>query len=205
MSTGTTETTSSTSLLPTSAPRRWLRSAPLRGTVIAAVAAAGWGWGAWEHFVVNPRAQDIARITYTLDLVDRFDDAEAHKAYVQLASDMKPWWDSIEDLQRRIQAAPGDDIRDQLIAERDASLLVFVRDHDLEPRIDLLIGSFDEFTRCLNAKVCDQDVLDKAIGIDVRRIYRTYRPYILAKRTSGRPADHDFGRDLEDLFFRFVG
>ena len=200
---------------PTSEPRSpaatvvlsGLRLGPpwLRIGVVAAVALGGWGWGAWEHFVAVPRVHDVARITYTLDLVDRFDDTEAHRAYVELASDMKPWWDSIEDLQRRIQAASDDDSRDVLIAQRDASLLAFINDNGLAARVDLLVGSFDEFTRCLNAKVCDQDVLDKAIGIDVRRIYRTYRPYILSRRNDGKPEDRDYGRDLEDLFFRFVG
>jgi hypothetical protein len=174
----------------------------LRIGAIAAVALAGWGWGAWEHFVAAPRTQNITRITYTLDLIDRFDDTEAHKAYVQLATDMKPWWDQIEDLQRRIQSTPGDDIREALIAERDASLLAFIESHDLGPKIDLLIGAFDEFVRCLDTTVCDQDVLDKAIGIDVKRIYRTYRPYILARRARGETA---YAKDLEDLFFRFLG
>jgi len=176
----------------------------LRLAGIVVVAAGGWAWGAWEHFVVAPRTQDIARITYTLDLVDRFDDTEAHKAYVQLAADMKPWWDQIEDLQRRIQTANADDAREALIAERDASLLAFVRDRGLAPKIDLLVHSFDEFIRCLDTRVCDQEVLDKAIGIDVKRIYRTFRPYILMKRAAGG-TDAGYGRELEDLFFRLLG
>jgi hypothetical protein len=171
-------------------------------TVIAVVALGGWAWGAWEHFVAAPRTQNIVRITYTLDLIDRFDDTDAHKAYVQLASDMKPWWDRIEDLQRLIQATPGDEAREALIAERDASLLAFIKDQNLGPKIDLLTGAFDEFIRCLDTAVCDLDVLDKAIGIDVKRIYRTYRPYILMKRAGG---DAGYAKDLEDLFFRFLG
>lgn len=170
---------------------------------IAGVSLGGWAWGAWEHFVAAPHSRDVARITYTLELIDRFDDTEAHRAYVQLASDMKPWWDQIEDLQRRIQAAAGDDAREALIAERDASLLAFIRDQGLGPRIDLLIAAFDEFMRCLDTGVCDQDVIDKAIGIDVKRIYRTFRPYILMRRTTG--GDAGYGKDLEDLFFRFLG
>jgi hypothetical protein len=177
--------------------RTWFATA-----VIAVFALGGWVWGAWEHFVAAPRTQNIVRITYTLDLIDRFDDTEAHKAYVQLASDMKPWWDRIEDLQRRIQATPGDDAREALIAERDASLLAFIKEQNLGPKIDLLTGAFDEFVRCLDTAVCDLDVLDKAIGIDVKRIYRTYRPYILMRRASG---DAGYAKELEDLFFRFLG
>lgn len=173
--------------------------------LVAAVALGGWGWGAWEHFVMRPRIEDITRITFTLGLVDRFDDTDAHRAYVQLASDMKPWWDQIDELQRRIQAATSDEAREPLIAERDASLITFIRDHGLTAKTDLLIRSFDEFTRCLNTGVCDPDVLDKAISIDVKRIYRTFRPYMLMKRGDGKVEDKDFGKELEDLFFRFVG
>ncbi|MDK9697538.1 MAG: hypothetical protein OEL76_14225 [Siculibacillus sp.] len=171
---------------------------------IVAVSLGGWTWGAWEHFVAAPLTRDVVRITYTLDLIDRFDDTEGHRAYVQLASDMKPWWDQIEDLQRRIQAAPGDDAREALIAERDASLVAFIRDKGLAPRIDLLIGAFDDFVRCLDTSVCDQDVIDKAIGIDVKRIYRTFRPYLLARRAAGGEAAN-YGKNLEDLFFRLLG
>ena len=169
-----------------------------------AVAFGGWGWGTWEHFVVGPRVQDVARVTYSLDLIDRFDDTEAHRAYVQLAADMKPWWDSIEDLQRRMQTATADETRDALIAERDASLLAFIRDQGLAHKIDVLVRAFDAVTRCLDAGVCDIDVLDKAIGIDVKRIYRTFRPYILMKRNGGG-GDAAYGKELEDLFFRFLG
>jgi hypothetical protein len=176
----------------------------LRIGAVALVAAGGWVWGAWEHFVAAPRTRDVARITYTLDLIDRFDDTEGHKAYIQLATDMKPWWDQIEDLQRRIQAASGDEAREVLIAERDVSLLTFIKERDLAPRIDLLMHAFDEFGRCLDTAVCDQEVLDKAIGIDVKRLYRTFRPYILMRRANGG-GDATYGKDLEDLFFRFLG
>ena len=175
-----------------------------RSGAIALFALGGWAWGAWEHFVESPRTHDVARITYTLDLIDRFDDTEAHRTYVQLASDMKPWWDRIDDLQRRIQAAANDEARELLIAERDASLLAFITERDLAPKIDLLIGAFDEFVRCLDTGICDQEVLDKAIGIDVKRIYRTFRPYILMRRNAGG-ADATYGKELEDLFFRLLG
>lgn len=175
-----------------------------RTALVVGLGLGGWAWGAYEHFVVSPRGQDVARITYALDLVDKFDDTPAHRAYVELAFDMKPWWDSIEDLQRQIQAATADDARDALIARRDASLLAFIHEHGLEKKIDLLIGSFDTFVRCLDTNVCDPDVLDKAIGIDVKRIYRTYRPYILARRAAGGESA-TYGKDLEDLFFRFIG
>lgn len=169
---------------------------------VIVLASGGWLWGAWEHFVAAPGSRDVARVTLSLDMVDRFADTEAHRVYVQLAADMKPWWESIDDLQRRIQAAPNEEARDALIAERDASLLAYVHDHGLERKLDLLISSFDDFVRCLDTGACDQDILDKSIGIDVRRIYRTFRPYILMKRGGGDPR---FGKDLEDLFFRFLG
>ena len=174
-----------------------------RAGAIVVVSLAGWAWGAWEHFVATPHSRDVARATYSLTLVDRFADGEAHRAYVQLASDMKPWWDRIEDLQRRIQATTADEAREALIAERDASLLGFIDERGLGPKIDRLVRSFDEFLRCLDTEVCDQDVLDKAIGIDVKRIYRTFRPYILAKRNGGN-GDPAFGKELEELFFRFL-
>ncbi|TBW34508.1 hypothetical protein EYW49_18145 [Siculibacillus lacustris] len=177
----------------------------LRIAAVVVVALGGWAWGAWQHFVVLPRSADIARIGTALDLVDRFVDTPAHVAYVQLADDMKPWWDQIDDLQRRIQAEGDDGVRDGLIAERDASLVAFVREHRLGDKIDLLIGSFDEFTRCLDTARCDEDTIARAISIDVKRIYRTYRPYILHRRGDGRPEDRDYGHHLEDLYFRLVG
>lgn len=188
---------------PAAESRRWSASW-LRNALLAGMALAGWAWGAWEHFVAAPRLQDVARVTYSLALVDRFDDTAAHRAYVQLASDMKPWWDEIDDLQRRIQGASSDEVREALIAERDVSLLAFIRGRDLAPRVDVLVHSFDEFLRCIDTGVCDQDVLDKAIGIDVRRIYRTFRPYILSRRNAGGE-DATYGKELEELFFRFLG
>jgi hypothetical protein len=178
--------------------------AVMRWGVIALVALGGWGWAAWEHFVLSPAQQDVALVTYSLALVDRFDDTEAHRTYVQLASDMKPWWDSIDGLQRRIQTAATDEVREALIAERDASLVAFIKERGLGSKIDLLIHAFDEFLRCLDTRVCDQEVLDRAIGIDVKRIYRTFRPYILMRRNGGG-ADAEFGKDLEELFFRLIG
>lgn len=168
------------------------------------IAVGGWSWAAYEHFVRVPAAENNARVAYALDLVDRFDDTAAHKAYIDLATEMKPWWEAIEDLQRRIQNAPNDDMRDALIAERDASLITFVDGHDLAPKIDLLIGSFDMFTRCLVVSVCDETAIERAISIDVKRIWRTFRPWVLHRRTT-LPGDRAYGRDLEDLYFRFVG
>ena len=181
------------------------RPSRLGATAIVVVAVGGWIWGAWEHFVVVPQATNTARVAYALELVDRFDDTPAHLAYVQLASDMKPWWDSIDDLQRRIQAAENDEARDMLISERDASLAAFIQDKKLGDKIDLLINAFDTFTRCIAAEACDAEIVQRAIAIDVKRIWRTYRPYILNRRASERPEDKDFGRPLEELYFRFVG
>jgi len=172
---------------------------------VAIFAVGGWALAGWQYFVALPQAANTARVAYALDLVDRFDDTPAHLAYVQLAADMKPWWDSIEDLQRRIQAAESDDARDALIAERDASLIGFVQEHRLADKVDLLIASFDTFTRCIAAEACDGEIVQKAISIDVKRIYRTFRPYILNRRGDGKAEDKDFGRPLEELYFRFVG
>ena len=183
------------------APRSDLR----RLALLAAVAAAGWGVAAWQYVVVLPRAASTARVSYALELVDQFDDTPAHLAYVQLSSDMKPWWDQIEDLQRKIQSAGDDETRDRLIAERDASLVGFVRDRGLAGKVDLLVASFDTFTRCIAAEACDADIVQKAMAIDVKRIWRTFRPWILDKRANGRAEDKDFGRPLEELYFRFVG
>ena len=183
------------------APRSDLR----RLALLAAVAAAGWGVAAWQYVVVLPRAASTARVSYALELVDQFDDTPAHLAYVQLSSDMKPWWDQIEDLQRKIQSAGDDETRDRLIAERDASLVGFVRDRGLAGKVDLLVASFDTFTRCIAAEACDADIVQKAMAIDVKRIWRTFRPWILDKRGNGRAEDKDFGRPLEELYFRFVG
>jgi len=179
---------------------RWIAAA--RWSALAVVALGGWVWGAWEHFVAAPSNEEVARVTFSLAMVDRFEDTEAHRAYVQLAGDMKPWWEEIDPLQHRIQTATTDEAREALITERDASLLAFIQDRGLTPKVDLLVRSFDEFLRCLDTRVCDRDVLDKAIGIDVKRIYRTFRPYILSRRAAG---DAGYGKELEELFFRFLG
>ena len=171
---------------------------------LVALAAGGWGLAGWQHFVALPRAESTARVAYALDLVDRFDDLPAHRAYVELAADMKPWWTAIEDLQHRIQTATGDDQRDQLIAERDASLVGFVETQKLSGKLELLVASFDMFTRCLTAQVCDEATLERAISIDVKRIWRTFRPWILHRREAGE-ASRGFGRELEMLYLRFVG
>jgi hypothetical protein len=170
---------------------------------VALVATGGWGWGAFEHFVRVPAAQETQRIAYTLDLVDRFYEMPAHDAYMRLSDDLKPWWSTIEPIQREIAAAKDDETRNALIAKRDASLDAFIREKGLAPRIDLLVQSFDQFTRCLGLKICDENILRGAISIDVKRIYRTFRPYILKRREGTLVEDKEFGRDLEDLFFRF--
>lgn len=189
---------------PTSGSR-WRGRPWGRIAVVTLIAVGGWAFAAWEHFVALPHATNTARVAYALDLVDRFDDTPAHLAYVQLAADMKPWWDSIEDLQRRIQASETDEARDILITERDASLITYVQDKQLADKVDLLVGSFDTFTRCIAADACDPDIVQRAIAIDVKRIFRTFRPYILSRRGNGRAEDKDFGRPLEELYFRFVG
>jgi hypothetical protein len=196
---------------PTFAPPRSLeegRDATVSWRRITAAtivfAGVGWGLAGFEHFVAVPRAENTARVAYALDLVDRFDDTPAHRAYVELASDMKPWWDEISDLQHRIQTTRDDTARDALITERDASLVAFVESRGLAAKVDLLVGSFDTFTRCLLAAVCDEGIVEQAISIDVKRIWRTFRPWVLHRRGAGE-ADRAYGRDLEDLYFRFVG
>lgn len=176
---------------------------PRAVAVVALMGAVGWGLAAWEHFVAVPAAANTARVAFALDLVDRFDDTPAHKAYVALAADMKPWWSAIDDLQHRLQAATGDEDRDRLIAERDASLVAFIQDKKIAEKVDLLIGSFDTFTRCLAAAVCDGDIVERSISIDVKRIWRTFRPWVQHRRDVD--GDRAYGRDLEDLYFRFVG
>ncbi|NLH80160.1 MAG: hypothetical protein GX458_04845, partial [Phyllobacteriaceae bacterium] len=48
------------------------------------VAVTGWTAAGYERLVAVPHAADTARVAYALDLVDRFDDTPAHKAYVEL-------------------------------------------------------------------------------------------------------------------------
>lgn len=189
-------------------PRPWGRLWGMPKRVMAVgvvVALSGWAAAAWEHFVVLPRAMNTSKVAYALQLVDQFDDTAGHLAYVQLSSDLKPWWDEIEPLQRRLQEAKDDEARDGLIAERDASLIVFLRDRGLVAKVDLLVSSYDVFNRCLASEACDGETIQRAIAIDVKRIWRTFRPWILEKRASGKAEDKDFGRPLEELYFRFVG
>lgn len=174
------------------------------GVAAGAVAALGWCTAAYLYFVAMPDAIDAHKVAYTLELVERFGDSPAHQVYMKLSDDMKPWWDSIEETQRQIAATTDESAREKLIAKRDETLIAYIRTHYLANQIDLLINSFSRFNRCLALNACDQDTLKKAISIDVKRIYRTFRPYIESVRASGRAGTDDFGRDLEDLYFRFV-
>ncbi|MDR3493712.1 MAG: hypothetical protein P4L82_03830 [Ancalomicrobiaceae bacterium] len=166
---------------------------------------SGWATAGYLYFVSLPDAASMQKVAYALDLVDRFGDSPAHQAYMRLGDEMKPWWDGIDELQRQIAATGGEDARATLIAKRDATLLKFIHDQHLDGDIDLLVASFDQFERCLQVGACDEDTLRRSISVDIKRIYRTFRPYIQSVRESGKPGDEDFGRDLEDLFFRFVG
>jgi hypothetical protein len=169
------------------------------------VALGGWGTAGYLYFVALPDVATAHKVAYALELVDRFGDSPAHQVYMQLADDMKPWWDQIDEMQRKIATATDDDVREKLIAQRDETLVTFIHEHYLSNRIDMLITSFGQFNRCLDIGACDEDALRKSISIDVKRIYRTFRPYIEAVRASNEPGREYFGRDLEDLFFRFVG
>jgi len=168
-----------------------------------AAAIGGWGTAGYVYFVAMPEVAGAHKVAYALDLVDRFGESPAHQIYMQLGDDMKPWWDQIDETQRQIAAATDDAAREKLIAARDETLIGFIRGHGLSHQIDQLISAFGTFNRCLAIAACDEDALRKSISIDVKRIYRTFRPYIEQIRTE--PGRDDFGRDLEDLFFRFVG
>jgi hypothetical protein len=172
----------------------------------ALFAGAGWGWAAWERFVEVPQAIAGQRIATALDMVDKFADGEAQRAYVKLSEDLRPWWSMIQDQQRRILAAKDDGERDSLITHRDEMLLAFIREHDLGAAIELLVNAFDQFDRCLGVEACDEEIVRKSIAIDVKRIYRTFKPYIQARRDSGAAGerDKDFGKGLENLFFRYL-
>jgi hypothetical protein len=169
---------------------------------LAVVAALGWGLAAYSYFVTLPAAQLNARAAATLDLVDRFYASPAEKAYVRLGDALKPWWEAIEETQRKILAARSEEEKLPLIQRRDEQLVAFIREHNLTGDVDLIVRAFEQFTRCLQADVCDEEILRGTIGIDVRRLYRTFKPWIQAQRDAG---DRDYGRPLEDLFFRFIG
>lgn len=189
--------------------------APRKGAVVVlrpavfagllAFAVSGWGWGAYERFVLLPGANAGQKISTALELIERFSDSDAQRAYVKLSDDLKPWWAMIQDQQRAIMAAKSDGERETLITRRDELLLAFVKDHGLGPAIDQLVDAFDPFDRCLAVDACDEDTIRKSISIDVKRLYRTFKPYIQAKRETITPADRDFGKGLENLFFRFLG
>jgi hypothetical protein len=174
--------------------------AVLGGLVL--VAAIGWGLAVYVHFVQLPKARLHARAATTLELVDRFYDSPAEKAYARLGDTLKPWWDAIEETQRKILAAKSDEEKLPLIQKRDEQLVAFIKERGLSGDVDLIVTSFDQFTRCLRADACDEEILRGTIGIDVRRLYRTFKPWIQAQRDAG---DREYGRPLEDLFFRFVG
>ena len=150
-------------------------------------AVSGWGAAGYLYFITIPNVADAHKVADTLDMVDRFGSSPAHDVYMQLGDDMKPWWDQIDEIQRQIAAATDDNVREKLIAQRDQTLITFIHDHALSNRIDLLINSFSQFDRCLNVDACDEEALRKSISIDVKRIYRTFRPYIESVRTSGVP------------------
>ncbi|MEJ1157881.1 DUF4760 domain-containing protein [Prosthecomicrobium sp. N25] len=169
-------------------------------------ATAGWGWAAYERFVEVPHAAARQRVATSLDLLDKWADGEAQRAYVKLSEELKPWWTMIQDQQRRIMAARSDQERDALIASRDDLLLAFIREHDLAASVELLVDAFDQFDRCITLDACDEEIIRKSIAIDVKRIYRTFKPFIQARRDTDNTGerDKDFGKGLEDLFFRFL-
>lgn len=191
--------------LPGAAEPRAARQVTVHAGFAAGVglfAVLGWGLAAYVHFVELPEARLHARAATTLELVDRFYASQAEKAYARLGEALKPWWEAIEETQRKILSARGDDERLPLIQKRDEQLVGFIREHKLAGDVDMIVTSFEQFTRCLQADACDEEILRGTIGIDVRRLYRTFKPWIQAQRDAG---DRDYGRPLEDLFFRFIG
>lgn len=182
-----------------------LRPVTFCGLVL--IGALGWCWGAYERFVQLPGVNAGQRISTSLQLIDKFAESEAQRSYVKLSEDLKPWWTMIQEEQRRIMAATSDTERETLIARRDELLIAYVRDHELGPSIDLLVDAFDPFERCLTVGACDDETIRKSISIDVKRLYRTFKPYIMAKREAPNldARDRDFGKGLENLFFRFLG
>ena len=194
------------STAPTAPRRRAVKLHPATVFGIGVFALAGWGVAIWERFVELPQASNAQRVSVALDMVDRFSDGDAQRAYVKLSDDLKPWWDMIQDQQRKIMAATVESEREALIASRDELLLAFIRDHNLAAPIDQLVDSFEPFDRCLTVHACDEDVIRRSIAIDVKRLYRTFKPYIQAKRDAPKPEerDKDFGKGLESLFFRFL-
>jgi hypothetical protein len=171
-------------------------------TGLAALAVVGWGLAGYVYFVELPKARIHTRTAMTLEMVDRFYDSPAEKAYERLGEALKPWFAAIEDMQRKIMAARSDDEKLPLIQKRDQMLIEFIREHGLSGDVDQIVASFDQFTRCISADLCDSDVLRGTIGPDVRRLYRTFKPWIQSRRDGG---EGDYGRPLEDLFFRFIG
>jgi hypothetical protein len=190
---------------PSPAARGW-RIAVHPGLLAALVlfGIGGWSWGAYERFIEVPAAAALQKVSTTLDLVDRFSDSEAQRAYTRLSDELKAWFDTIEEQQRAIVAAENDAAREPLIAKRDLSLLQFIENRNLAGDIDTLLDGFDGFERCLAANACDEGVLRKSISIDVKRVYRTFKPFILSRREKV-PDDKDLGKSLEALYFRFVG
>lgn len=192
--------------LPTGRLRRTVRLSPAMMFGIGVFALTGWAWAAYERFVDVPSGVAAQRIATALDLVDRFSDSEAQRAYEKLSEDLKPWWEMIQEQQRRIMAATSDAEREPLIAKRDEQLLAFIREHGLGASVDQLVAGFEQFERCLAVGACDEDVIRKSISIDVKRLYRTFKPYIQAKRETlvAEERDRDYGKGLESLFFRFL-
>lgn len=179
-------------------------AAPRSGVVAGLLAFAAFGWGVaiYAYSVDLPKARLHARAATTLELVDRFYASTAEKSYGRLSEALKPWWEAIEETQRKILAARSDEEKLPLIQKRDEQLIAFIREHKLDGDVDTIVASFEQFTRCLQADACDEDILRGTVGIDVRRLYRTFKPWIQSQRDAG---DREYGRPLEDLFFRFIG
>ncbi len=168
------------------------------------VALTGWGVYTFDKLFGADVAAERQQIAYTEDLLSTFQVSPGYRAYTDLSSALKPWWDAIRPLQSSIMETGDDARKAELIAERDQSLIAFLRSRELNGPADALIRSFERFSRCLDTDLCHRDLLRRSIEIDVKLIYRTFRPYIRAVRERGG-VDRSFGRGLETLYYDLIG
>ena len=172
--------------------------------VLLLIALTGWGTYAFDTLFGADVATERQQIAYTEDVLSTFQLSPGYRAYTDLATALKPWWDEIRPIQTSILETGDDARKAELIAARDQSLITFLKARDLTAPADSLIRSFARFSRCLDTDLCHRDLLRRSIEIDVKLIYRTFRPYIRAVRERGG-VERSFGRGLETLYYDLVG
>lgn len=182
----------------------WLAPIGLREVMLLLIALGGWGTYAFDKLFSADVATERQQISYTEDVLSTFQISPGYRAYSDLATALKPWWDEIRPLQTSIMETGDDARKAELIAERDQSLITFLKTRELTAPADSLIRSFERFSRCLDTDLCHRDLLRRSIEIDVKLIYRTFRPYIRAVRERGG-VERSFGRGLETLYYDLVG